>query len=433
MERYTDLVINKIPELGFTNLLSYIYSESGLCFNLDISKFLTNCNGYVIDRYDKSYSAGKVSCIPISILLELVKSKYLDISDDIKTNPNSIDEEISLKRYLINRLKNQYDSIQKIFELPTSVPIQYFFKPKLKEKVSRAIDFSQMDLKIDDLSRIGGCTGENDKIIKIKYEPDKKAWMSNKSIQNLVFQFAHGSEVEYIGQYDMRFLNNIPIHDKFDVFLNKHILSYVLRDKIKKSDHRYVMFGFCYLSHWKCVIFDKEHHIVCFYDSGGNIPNEFHHYDNFYFYSFSDGFNKNDRYISNLDNSNCDIDVLFRFFEYSFNAKLGFINVEVNQLLESECGMFISIFMIICTQTPPKGFKSIRKIYTFFKFLADKKITLFKSILFNMNDISIDIEYLESPALDEYKKMEKWTMKAITTLYNKITHKSNKIINNKNE
>ncbi|AAK85009.1 putative virion core protein [Lumpy skin disease virus] len=432
MDRYTDLVVNKIPELGFTNLLSYIYSESGLCFNLDISKFLTNCNGYVVEKYDKSVTAGKESCIPLFLLLELVDLKYLEnnYQKDKDNVINNNEYELSLKKYLVNQLKNKYKNIQEIFNFPTSIPIEYFFKPKLKEKISKAIDFSQMDIKVDDLSKRGFLAGENSKIVKIKIEPDKRAWMSNKSIQSLVSQFSYGTDVDYLGQYDMRFLNNVPIYEKFDFFINKHILSYILKDKIRKSKYRYAMFGFCYLSHWKCVIFDKEKLVVCFYDSGGNIPSEFHHYDNFYFYSFSDGFNTNDKDDSVLENGNGDVDVLFRFFKYSFGAKVGCINVEVNQLLESECGMFISIFMIICTQTPPKGFKSIRKIYTFFKFLADKKMTLFKSILFNIGEINIETEYLECPALKEYKRMEAWTKKAITALYNKIVIKANKIVNN---
>ncbi|AMB17876.1 m43L [Myxoma virus] len=429
MDRYTDLVINKIPELGFTNLLSYIYSESGLCFNLDISNFLTNCNGYVVNKYDSSATAGKVSCIPLFALLELVDSGnlYMPASEDEKS------DELRLKTYLVRQLVDTYKTPQKIFELRTSVPMEYFFKPKLNEKISKAVDFSQMDLRVDDLSKRGILAGENDKIIKIKIEPDRKAWMSNKSIHKLVSQFAYGSEVDYLGQYDMRFLNTIPMYEKADVFLHKHVLSYILRDKIKKSDRRYVMFGFCYMSHWKCVIFDKEKQIVCFYDSGGNIPNEFHHYSNFYFYSFSDGFNKNDKDAAELSNANCDVDVLFRFFEYSFGVRAGCINVEVNQLLESECGMFISVFMIVCTQTPPKGFKSIRKLYTFFKFLADKKITLFKGLRLNTADVGIYTERLDSPELKEYQKLETWTKKAITTLCNKIVGKANKIINTKNE
>ncbi|QHR82587.1 virion core protease [Brazilian porcupinepox virus 1] len=429
MDRYTDLVINKIPELGFTNLLSYIYSESGLCFNLDISKFLTNCNGYVVDKYDKSKSAGKVSCIPLSILLELVDSGHIDV------NGNGINikdtDEIELKKKLVKVLKKKYNNME-IFNMKTSIPIEYFFKPELKEKVSKAIDFSQMDLRIDDLSKNGVLTGENNKIVKINNEPDKSAWMSNKSISKLVSQFSYGSDVEYIGQYDLRFLNNVPIYEKFEVFI-KNIMAYIIKDRIKQSKKRYVMFGFCYMSHWKCLIFDKEKLIVVFYDSGGNIPDDFHHYDNFYFYSFSSGFNKNDKNMYSLENSNCDIDVLFRFLQYFFGLNKGFINVEVNQLLESECGMFISIFMIICTQTPPRGFKSIRNIYTFFKFLADKKMTLFKSILFNIGSINIETEQLSSPALKEYQRMEAWTKKAIITLCNSIVFKANKIINNKNE
>ncbi|AAR07404.1 48L [Yaba monkey tumor virus] len=428
MDRYTDLVINKIPELGFTNLLCYVYSESGLCFNLDISKFLTNCNGYVVDKYDKSETAYKVSCIPFSLLMELVESGHLNI----KTVKNgSRDNELELKKILVEQLKKKYKNIQDIFNFPTSIPIEYFFKPKLRERVSKAIDFSQMDIRVDDLSKKGILTGENNKIVKLKIEPDKKAWMSNKSINSLVKQFAYGSEVDYIGQYDMRFLSSIPTHEKFDIFLHKHMLSFILRDKIRSSKLKYVMFGFCYMSHWKCAIINKEKLFVAFYDSGGNIPEEFYHYPNFYFYSFSSGFNTNNKDVSVLDNNNCDIDVLFRFFEYSFNVKAGCINVEVNQLMESECGMFISIFMIICTQTPPKGFKSLRNIYTFFKFLADKKMTLFKSILFNLGDISVDVEKLDCDALREYKKMEAWTKKATTTICDKIVFKANKILNNK--
>ncbi|APG58262.1 core protease I7 [BeAn 58058 virus] len=78
-----------------------------------------------------------------------------------------------------------------------------------------------MDLKIDDLSRNGAFSGENDKVVKIKIEPERSAWMSNKSIQKLVSQFAYGSDVDYIGQYDLRFLNNVPEYDKFDTFIKK--------------------------------------------------------------------------------------------------------------------------------------------------------------------------------------------------------------------
>ncbi|UUW28144.1 Viral core cysteine proteinase [Monkeypox virus] len=419
MERYTDLVISKIPELGFTNLLCHIYSLAGLCSNIDVSKFLTNCNGYVVEKYDKSTTAGKVSCIPIGMMLELVESGHL-------SRPNSSDE-LDQKKELTDELTTRYHSIYDVFELPTSIPLAYFFKPQLREKVSKAIDFSQMDLKIDDLSRKGIHTGENPKVVKMKIEPERGAWMSNRSIKNLVSQFAYGSEVDYIGQFDMRFLNSLAIHEKFDAFMNKHILSYILKDKIKSSTSRFVMFGFCYLSHWKCVIYDKKQCLVSFYDSGGNIPTEFHHYNNFYFYSFSDGFNTNYRH-SVLDNTNCDIDVLFRFFECTFGAKIGCINVEVNQLLESECGMFISLFMILCTRTPPKSFKSLKKVYTFFKFLADKKMTLFKSILFNLQDLSLYITETDNAGLKEYKRMEKWTKKSINVICDKLTTKLNRIV-----
>ncbi|ASK51253.1 Viral core cysteine proteinase [Eptesipox virus] len=425
MDRYTDLVVSKIPELGFTNLLSYIYSVAGLSSSIDISKFTTNCNGYIIDKFDKSKTAGKIACVPISILLELVDKKILSMP---KINNDSVEAEYIIKTELVKDLKKKYNTVEKVFELETSIPIEYFYKPKLREKISKAIDFSQMDLPTDALTKKGFITGVNPKIVKMKIVPEKSAWMSNKSIHKLVTQFAYKSEVDYIGQYDLRFLNSVPIYEKFDTFLHKHVLAYVLKEKISTSTARYVMFGFCYLSHWKCVIFDKQKLIVCFYDSGGNIPSNFHHYNNFYFYSFSDGYNLNEE-SSELDNSNGDVDVLFRFFMYSFNAKLGCINQEINQLMESECGMFISIFMILCTFTPPNDFKSLRKIYTFFKFLADKKVTLFKSILFNLKDINIDVELVDNDGIREYKKMEAWTKKSITVMYNKITSSINNLLN----
>lgn len=118
MERYTDLVISKIPELGFTNLLCHIYSLAGLCSNIDVSKFLTNCNGYVVEKYDKSTTAGKVSCIPIGMMLELVESGHL-------SRPNSSDE-LDQKKELTDELKTRYHSIYDVFELPTSIPLAYF-------------------------------------------------------------------------------------------------------------------------------------------------------------------------------------------------------------------------------------------------------------------------------------------------------------------
>ncbi len=427
MDRYTDLVIRKIPELGFTNLLCHVYSIVGLCSNIDVSKFTTNCNGYVVDRYDKSLSAGKVSCIPLSILLELVKSGHLPQKESVLTKAETLEEELIQKTELVSLLKEKYKTVDVVFKLPTSVPLSYFFKPRLCEKISKAIDFSQMDLKIDDLSRHGIVTGENNKVVKMKIEPERKAWMSNKSIKNLVSQFAFRSEIDYLGQFDLRFLNSVPVHEKFDLFINKHILSYILKEKIHLSPCRYVMFGFCYLSHWKCLIFDKKGLLISFYDSGGNIPEEFHHYSNFYFYSFSTGFNLNSKN-SSLYHVNSDVDVLFRFFSSEFGAKRGCINLEVNQLMESECGMFISLFMVLCTIDPPKDFKTLRKIYTFFRFLADKKMTLYKSILFNTEEPSLDVVESESDGLKEYKRMENWTKKSVKIIYDEINTKINKLI-----
>ncbi|AUL80190.1 virion core cysteine proteinase I7L-like [Vaccinia virus] len=158
------------------------------------------------------------------------------------------------------------------------------------------------------------------------------------------------------------------------------------------------------------------------------MPTEFHHYNNSYFYSFSDGFNTNHRHPV-LYNTNCDIDVLLTFFECTFGAKIGCINVEVDQLFVSECGMLISLFMILCTRTPPKSLQALEKVNTFFKFLADKKMTLFKSILFNLQDLSVDITETDNAVLKEYKRMEKWTKKSINVICDKLITKLHRIVN----
>ncbi|UYR41316.1 Viral core cysteine proteinase, partial [Monkeypox virus] len=78
--------------------------------------------------------------------------------------------------------------------------------------------------------------------------------------------------------------------------------------------------------------------------------------------------------------------------------------------------------------TPPKSFKSLKKVYTFFKFLADKKMTLFKSILFNLQDLSLYITETDNAGLKEYKRMEKWTKKSINVICDKLTTKLNRIV-----
>ncbi|QGN68050.1 virion core cysteine protease [Equine molluscum contagiosum-like virus] len=419
MDRYTDLVINKIPELGFTNLLCHIYSIAGLSAHIDVAHFTTNCNGYVLQRLDESASAGRVSCIPLRLLLELVRSRHLPA-------PRAQDDELETKRELVAALKQRYPSFEQVCQLPTSVPIAYFFKPPLREKISRAVDFSQMDLRADDLSRRGVHAGENPKVVRVPVRPERGAWMSNRSIQQLLEPMAHGSEVAYLGQFNLNFLNSAAVHEKAHRF-GAHMLTYVLKDKVLSARARYVMFGFCYRSHWKSVVFDRQQKLVAFYDSGGNRPQDFHHYPNFFFYSFSDGFNVN-RPSARLADENADIDVLFRFFVDCFGAQQGCINVEVNQLLESECGMFISLFMLLCVLQPPAGFRQLRRIYTFFRFLADKKMTLFKSILFSTGAPSVDVAPADSDGLREYVKMERWTRKSVAVLAERITARINRLL-----
>ena len=131
MDKYTELVINKIPELGFVNLLSHIYQTVGLCFDVDISKFKTNCNGYVVERFDKSDTAGKISCVPLSILMELVDKKILNKPDSTKTN-------LEIKSELVEELIKNSKGFEDIVTIPTSIPMHYFFKTMLKEKISKA-------------------------------------------------------------------------------------------------------------------------------------------------------------------------------------------------------------------------------------------------------------------------------------------------------
>lgn len=71
-----------------------------------------------MEKYDKSTTAGKVSCIPIGMMLELVESGHL-------SRPNSSDE-LDQKKELTDELKTRYHSIYDVFELPTSIPLAYF-------------------------------------------------------------------------------------------------------------------------------------------------------------------------------------------------------------------------------------------------------------------------------------------------------------------
>ncbi|AUD40186.1 virion core peptidase [Flamingopox virus FGPVKD09] len=421
MDKYTELVINKIPELGFVNLLSHIYQTVGLCSSIDISKFKTNCNGYVVERFDKSETAGKVSCVPISILIELVERGMLSKPDNSKS-------QLEVKTDLVNELMSKNNGFEDIMTIPTSIPMKYFFKPVLKEKVSKAIDFSVMDIKGDDVSRMGIRYGENDKVVKIKIAPERDAWMTNTSIHQFIIPMCYGTEVAYIGQFNFNFMNRHAIYEKAFVF-NKNTEVFKLKERIRDNrSSRFIMFGFCYLHHWKCAIYDKNRDFICFYDSGGNNPNEFNHYRNFFFYSNSDGLNRNS-YLSSLANENADIDTLFNFFIDNYDVTAGCINVEVNQLMESECGMFTCLFMAVCCLNPPKGFKGIRKIYTYFKFLADKKVTMLKSILFNVGKMDFTIKDVDGEGMEQYKKMEKWCANTINILANKITSRVEDIIN----
>ncbi|AAC55177.1 MC049L [Molluscum contagiosum virus subtype 1] len=420
MDRYTDLVINKIPELGFTNLLCHIYSLAGLSAHIDVAQFTTNCNGYVLQRLDPSPSAGLVSCIPLAQLLELVSSRHLPAP---RAAP---EDELAVKRELVAALRVRYPSFEEVCRLPTSVPLAYFFKPPLREKVSRAVDFSQLDLRADDLSRRGVHAGENPKVVRLPVRPERGAWMSNRSIQQLLAPLAHGSEVAYLGQFNLNFLNAVAVHEKASRFA-QNMLAYILKDKVAAASERYVMFGFCYRAHWKSLVFDRRQRLVAFYDSGGSSPGDFHHYPHFFFYSFSDGFNVNAPG-SVLADENADVDVLFRFFTDCFGAKQGCINVEVNQLLESECGMFISLFMFLCVLQPPSSFKALRRVYTFFRFLADKKMTLFKSILFHTGAPSVEVLRADSDGLREYVKMERWTRKSAGVLAQRITARIDRLL-----
>ncbi|ANS71137.1 virion core cysteine protease [Pteropox virus] len=431
MDRYTDLVINKIPELGFTNLLYNIYSVVGLCTPLDVSKFATNCNGYVVERFDKSKSAGLVSCIPIGELLALAKNNLLKVIPEVQkpiTESTTLDEELEKKKELVLALKRQYPNFKDVINLPSKIPLSFYFKPQLREKVSHAIDFSQMNLNVDDLAKIGIHTGINPKVVKLQIRPEIDAWMTNRSIASLVAPFAYKSEVTYLGQFNFNFMNKVPVYEKTEKF-RRDLMYYTIKDAVSTATTRYVMFGFCYFSHWKCAIYDKENKLIAFYDSAGNNPQQFYHYENFYFYSFSDGFNLNKKH-SVLEQINCDVDVMMRFFVDCFGAKKGCINYEVNQLLESECGMFSSLFMILCAINPPDSFRSLRQTYTFFRFLADKKMTMLKSILFNVQEQTIETTKTKSEGIKEYVRMERWTKKSIKVLEEKITSRINSLLVN---
>ncbi|AVD69212.1 ORF093 [Saltwater crocodilepox virus] len=426
MEKYTDLVINKIPELRFANLLYSIYSVVNLATRFDVSKFCTNCNTLFLEKVDDSATRERVTCIPLAVLRGLAARRVISAPADAPA------DELAEKTALFEDLRRRFPTRRDLFALRTEVPIAYCFKPWLREKVSRAADFSQYGKFSDEFSARVYDTGENEKVVPLPDKPDYEAWVSNSTVESFMAPACHGTDVTYAGQFSLACLEGGSEVGAYERFERNLMLRAVIVERVARAQTRYVAMGFAYMSHWKCLVYDRREGNVFFYDSGGSDPRDFHPYDNFYFYSFYHGFNTNRSLepAAALTAENVDVDVLFRFFRDEFGARYGCVNVEVNQLLRSECGIFITVFMLLCVLEPPAGFKRIKRTYNFFRFAGDKKITMLKEILFNPEPFDPRTRPAETRGFREFVAMERWSADTLAKISRKISDRTKCLLNN---
>lgn len=362
-----------------SQFLYHTYCTQRKALRLDINLLTTNCNGYVLNKFDKSETSGKVSCIPYNVLKDLLKEKGIDaVLDNVEGKKSALKKvkEFYTEKYLLDKF-------------------HIFYKPCIDKKPIEAVPWEFLSHRGNALEPVA----EHN----LEQLNNESSWLSNIELLNLMKRFTIIKQgCIYIGTF---------LVNKFDPLTNSIYLKDALKEsgiliKFKEymeSDNQYIMGHVICKAHWSSIIVDKCNKRILYYCSGGNPPDSFPACK-FNFYSTKTSFIK-----SSSSRTTCKYGVviqynLLKLLSDEFNLDV-YVNVEASQKLNGECGMFSAMFLLLyCTDTIESN-PEIESLYNSYRFMGDKIMTMYRNLLFWTGPMKLESQKIPSEHITDWKSV----------------------------
>jgi hypothetical protein len=323
-------------------IINIVYKKLGLLFLPDPEAYNTSCNQQILEKYDNDpLTRGKISFIPLDFLIS-----YFGEGDGEGMS------RIDRKEYLVSKLLNLPISSDFYKKKYKDVELSYFRKPYLSASLTKTVDRSKLyyETETENLEN-----GSNPKLFNpaVDIVRNTKEWMSNKDILSLLPPLLKSLDFEKQKKIVFKGVLYIDTSSHF----NKDFLFHNIAEKLNlKSvkEERFVMFSILYQSHFTCVFIDlalktKDGRITkgaYFFNSTGFDVREFEKDPNIWFLDSALSLKRGDRVCIPTKTPDIGFKVLMEVLSKKLNITNFFFNTFSVQHLDSECGIFSSVFLI---------------------------------------------------------------------------------------
>lgn len=341
-----------LPESGVTFREALFFKSEKLCYVPDFRNYSTSCNIKLLNILDEcNVSRGKISFLPIDLL------RKLGIKYDIKTYNLPVLEE---KHFLIQKLILKEVFNESFFKNTEykGVPLTYLRKPLLKGVMSKAIDNAQlMNDNINEINNVFKIKKYNHDVIK----DNSDEWLSTSNINELLLTKL------FLLQEKQEFISYIP-----PIYIETNYTNrYLIDNKIKKlisgidKSKRFIMFVILYRQHFTSVFIDTKcktkvrndetlHYKknAYFFNSTKYDYKNFKRNPNYWFIDSSCGIHRQTDLLDSEsiqtpeDDENGPIEALCDVLNEEYGVTNFIFNSFETQFLNSECGIFSSMFLI---------------------------------------------------------------------------------------
>lgn len=339
-----------IPETTIGFVLNLVFKYFNLVFVPNPKDYFLSCNLILLKKYDKcDETRGKISFIPLEYLTSVIEN-----------DKKQFNSKIEKKKYYLKKLIHEHNVNASFFSNNKfkNVPLEYFRKSYLSSDLTKTIDHCRITYYTEEENIA------NNKINLQLINPltditrNKNEWLSKYDIVNVIKPYLYVLDDEkrnIVSFKDMLFINNKTYLTR-QFFYSQIKTSFTWN--IEKGS-RFVCFFILYRSHFTAVFIDldvttKNDHktkFAYFFNSCGYDPNNFQLDKNYWFINSDMSFMRHKNcfveYVSN-NYINTPIEALTDILKTEYNVTNFVFNTFSIQNLDSECGMFSTMFLLTC-------------------------------------------------------------------------------------
>lgn len=389
----------RFRESGYNFKLNLAMKSLNLIYFPNIIDYSNSCNNILLNKYDScDETRGKISFIPIDYLKEIFNERYFEEPKNFK---NRLDE----KKYYLKFLLHDDIFNENFFKTKTykDIPLIYFKKPLLTSTLSKTIDMNNLKIEQDGIL--------NNSIFKYPVfnhndliENTRDEWLSVLDLSNII-----KPNIYTLDKDKRKLIYFIPYFHFNNTYLNiKDSINQLFNNYKIPNETRFIIFIILYQGHFTSVIIDKSVQVkgeykkfAYFFNSASYDPYNFNLNKNYWFIDSSLLITNHRELINNKNykkenNKNLVIETLCEVLKERFQINNFVFNTFKNQILDSECGIFSTMFLtclikLIDSKKDPNKILVKDIAYIYFNLLsigADHTYSMFRGLFyFTLEDI----------------------------------------------